>query len=97
MEQRLSQLRGGGPVSGMMTTLAMLGEGIEAGAGQSIIEALSYRDDTDRSARAGAELSMSSTAFDRSRASAALAVNIQSTNPRDSKFEGRLQFKSPGA
>jgi general secretion pathway protein L len=95
MEQRLAQLRAGGPVSGLMTTLDALAEGLKQAPG-TIIEALSYRNDT-------ADLRMLAPnvdELDRIRTVAGergVDVSIQSTSPRDSKLEGRLQFKSPGA
>jgi general secretion pathway protein L len=95
MEQRLAQMRAGGPVSGLMTTLDALAEGLKQAPG-TIIEALSYRNDT-------ADLRMLAPnvdELDRIRSVAGergVDVSIQSTSPRDSKLEGRLQFKSPGA
>src|SRR5262249_20909987 len=44
VEQVLGQLRGTGPTSGMLTTLAMLGEAM-AQAPNTAIEAISYRND----------------------------------------------------
>jgi general secretion pathway protein L len=95
MEQRLTQLRAGGPVSGLMTTLDALAEALKQAPG-TVIEALSYRNDT-------ADLRMLAPSVDeldriRSVAGArGVSVSIQSTSPRDSKLEGRLQFKSSGA
>ena len=95
MELRLAQLRGSAPVSGMMTTLATLGEAL-AQTPDTNIEALSYRNNvTDLRV-----LAPSVDALDRIRQVATergVTAEIQSANPRDSKFEGRLQFKTTGA
>lgn len=95
VEQILGQLRGTGPTSGMLTTLAMLSEAMAA-APNTDIEALSYRNDvTDLRV-----LTPSVDALDRIRKVASergVTAEIQSTNPRDSKVEGRLQFKKAGA
>jgi general secretion pathway protein L len=95
MEQRLSQLRGGGPVSGMMSTLATLAEAL-AQAPDTNLEALSYRNNTTDLR----VLAPSVDALDRIRQVASqrgVSAEIQAANPRDSKFEGRLQFKDAGA
>ncbi len=95
MELRLAQLRGSAPVSGMMVTLATLGEAL-AKAPDANIEALSYRNNiTDLRV-----LAPSVDALDRIRQIAVergVAAEIQSASPRDSKFEGRLQFRTTGA
>ena len=95
IEQVLGQLRGTGPTSGMLTTLAMLSEAMAA-APNTDIEALSYRNDvTDLRV-----LTPSVDSLDRIRQVAGergVTAEIQSTNPRDSKVEGRLQFKKAGA
>lgn len=95
VEQVLNQLRGTGPTSGMLTTLAMLSEAM-AQAPNTDIEALSYRNNvTDLRV-----LAPSVDALDRIRQVAGergVTAEIQSANPRDSKFEGRLQFKKAGA
>jgi hypothetical protein len=95
MELRLAQLHGSAPVSGMMLTLATLGEAL-AKAPDANIEALSYRNDiTDLRV-----LAPSVDALDRIRQVAVergVAAEIQSASPRDSKFEGRLQFRTTGA
>ena len=95
MELRLAQLRGSAPVSGMMITLATLGEAL-AKAPDANIEALSYRNNiTDLRV-----LAPSVDALDRIRQIAVergVAAEIQSASPRDSKFEGRLQFRTTGA
>lgn len=95
VEQILGQLRGTGPTSGMLTTLAMLSEAM-AQAPNTDIEALSYRNNvTDLRV-----LTPSVDVLDRIRQVAGergVTAEIQSTNPRDSKVEGRMQFKSAGA
>lgn len=94
VETRLAQLRGTGPVSGMMTTLAMLGEALAQAQGTNI-EALSYRNNiTDLRV-----LAPSVDALDRIRQVASergVTATIESASPRDSKFEGRLKLQSPG-
>jgi general secretion pathway protein L len=95
MESRLGQLRGTGPVSGMMTTLVMLGEAL-AQAPDTNVEALSYRNNTTDLR----VLAPSVDALDRIRQLASergVSAKIEAANPRDSKFEGRLQFKNSGA
>ncbi|WP_331069457.1 type II secretion system protein GspL [Steroidobacter sp.] len=95
VEQVLAQLRGTGPTSGMLTALAMLSEAMSQ-APNTHIEALSYRDNvTDLRV-----LTPSVDSLERIRQVAGergIAAEIQSTNPRDSKVEGRLQFKKAGA
>lgn len=95
VEQVLGQLRGTGPTSGMLTTLALLGEAMTQ-APNTDIEALSYRDNvTDLRV-----LTPSVDMLERIRQVAGergVTAEIQSTNPRDSKVEGRLQFKKAGA
>jgi general secretion pathway protein L len=95
VEQVLGQLRGTGPSSGMLTTLAMLSEAM-AQAPNTDIEALSYRNNvTDLRV-----LAPSVDVLDRIRQVAGergVTAEIQSANPRDTKFEGRLQFKKAGA
>jgi general secretion pathway protein L len=95
VEQVLGQLRGTGPTSGMLTTLAMLSEAM-AQAPNTDIEALSYRNNvTDLRV-----LAPSVDVLDRIRQVAGergVTAEIQSANPRDQKFEGRLQFKKAGA
>jgi len=95
IEQILGQLRGTGPTSGMLTTLAMLSEAM-AQAPNTAIEALSYRNNvTDLRV-----LTPSVDTLDRIRQVAGergVTAEIQSTNPRDQKVEGRLQFKKAGA
>ena len=95
IEQILGQLRGTGPASGMLTTLATLSEAM-AQAPNTDIEALSYRNNvTDLRV-----LTPSVDMLDRIRQVAGergVTAEIQSTNPRDSKVEGRLQLKKAGA
>jgi general secretion pathway protein L len=95
IEQVLNQLRGTGPTSGMLTTLAMLSEAMGQ-APNTDIEALSYRDNvTDLRV-----LVPSVDTLERIRQVAGergVSAKIESANPRDSKFEGRLQFKKAGA
>jgi hypothetical protein len=96
VEQVLGQLRGTGPTgSGMLNTLAMLSEAM-AQAPNTDIEALSYRNNvTDLRV-----LAPSMDELDRIRQMAGergVNAEIQSANPRDSKYEGRLQFKKAGA
>lgn len=95
VETRLAQLRGTGPVSGMMTTLALLGEALAQAQGANV-EALSYRNNTTDLR----VLAPSVDALDRIRQVASergVNATIESASPRDSKFEGRLKFQSPGA
>lgn len=95
VEMVLGQLKGTGPSSGMLTTLAMLSEAM-AQAPNTAIEALSYRNNvTDLRV-----LAPSVDVLDRIRQVAGergVTAEIQSANPRDQKFEGRLQFKKAGA
>ena len=95
VEARLNQLRGTGPVSGMMTTLATLGEALGQTPGVTI-EAIAYTNNTTNLR----VLAPSVDALDRIRQVASergLEAKLESESPRDSKREGRLQFKSPGA
>jgi general secretion pathway protein L len=95
VEARLNQLRGSGPVSGVMTTLAALGEAL----GQTpdvTIENIAYVNNTTNLR----VLAPSTDALDRIRQLArerGLESELKSDNTRDSKHEGQLQFKSPGA
>ncbi len=94
IEARLNQLRGTGPVSGMMTTLATLGEALGQTPGVTI-EAIAYTNNTTNLR----VLAPSVDALDRIRQVASergLEAKLESESPRDSKREGRLQFKSPG-
>lgn len=95
VEQRLNRLRGAGPVSGMMTTLATLGEAL-AQTPETNVEAISYRNNiTDLRV-----LAPSVDALDRIRQVATergVSAEIQAANPRDKKFEGRLQLRNAGA
>jgi general secretion pathway protein L len=95
VEQLLNQLRGTGPASGMLTTLAMLSEAM-AQAPDSDIEALFYQNNTTDLR----VLVPSVDTLDRIRQVAGergVSAEIKSANPRDKKFEGRLQFKKSGA
>ena len=95
IELRLAQLRGSGPVSGMMVALATLGEAL-AQTPDANLEALSYRNNiTDLRV-----LAPSVDALDHIRQVATergVNAEIQSANPRQSKFEGRLQLRTTGA
>jgi general secretion pathway protein L len=94
MEQRLAQLRGSAPMSGMMVALATLGEALAQAPGANV-EAISYRNNTTDLR----VLAPSVDALDRIRQTATergVSAEIQSANPRDAKFEGRLQLKSAG-
>jgi general secretion pathway protein L len=95
MESRLAQLRGSGPVSGMMTTLVTLGDALAQTPGANI-EAISYRDNiTDLRV-----LAPSVDALDhisKVAGSRGLSAKIEAANPRESKFEGRLKLRNPGA
>jgi general secretion pathway protein L len=95
VELRLNQLRGTAPVSGMIVTLAALSEAL-AQAPDTTVEAIAYRNNmTDVRV-----LAPSVDALDRIRQVATekgLGAEIQSASPRESKFEGRLQFKNAGA
>lgn len=95
VEQVLGQLRGTGPASGMLTTLAMLSEAM-AQAPNTDIEALFYTNETTDLR----VLAPSVEVLDRIRQVAGergMTAEIKASNPRDSKFEGRLQFKKAGA
>jgi general secretion pathway protein L len=93
MESRLTALRGGMPAGGMLATVGTLAEAIVQVPGTDV-EALSYRDHTTDLR----VLAPSVDALDRIRQFATergMSAVIQSANPRDQKYEGRLQFKSP--
>jgi general secretion pathway protein L len=95
VEARLNQLRGSGPVGGVMMMLAALGEAI----GQTpdvTIENIAYVNNTTNLR----VVAPSTDALDRIRQLASkhgLASELKSDNTRDSKHEGQLQFKNPGA
>jgi type II secretion system protein L len=95
VELRLNALRGTAPVSGMMTTLALLGEALAQAPGTNL-EALSFRNNiTDLRL-----LAPSVDALDRIRQVAlekGVSAEIQSARPRESKFEGLVQLKGAGA
>jgi general secretion pathway protein L len=94
VELRLNQLRGAAPTSGIMATLSVLGEAL-AQAPNTRLEALSYRNNIT-------ELRVTAPsvdALDRIQHTASqrgIDAQIQSASPRDSKIEGRMQFKTPG-
>lgn len=93
MEARLTVLRGGTPSDGMLATIGTLAEAIVQVPGTDV-EAISYRERTTDLR----VLAPSVDALDRIRQHAAergMSAVIQSANPRDQKYEGRLQFKSP--
>jgi general secretion pathway protein L len=95
VEARLNQLRGSGPVSGMMTTLAALGEALGQ-VPDTTVEGLFYSNNTTKLR----VLAPSVDALDRIRQIATdrgLQAEIESESPRESKHEGRLQLKNPGA
>ncbi len=94
IEARLNQLRGSGPVSGMMTTLAALGDAMGQ-VPNTNVESIAYTNNTTHLR----VLAPSVAELDRIRQVASehgLEARIESETPRDSKREGRLQFKSPG-
>jgi len=94
-ELRLNGLRGSGPVGGMLSALGTLGEALAQAPGTNI-EALSYRENI-LDLRV---LAPSVDALDKIQhvtAEHGVSTQIQSTSPRDSKIEGRLQLKSPRA
>lgn len=94
VEGRLAQLRGSGVTGGLMTSLGTLGQAI-AQAPETSVEALSYRADV-LDLRV---LAPSVDALDRIQHAATergMNAVIQSATPRDSKVEGRLQFKTTG-
>jgi general secretion pathway protein L len=92
MESRLTVLRGGSPSGGMLATMSTVAEAVVQSPG-SKVEAISYRDRaTDLRV-----LAPSVDALDRIRQHAAergMSAVLQSANPRDDQYEGRLQFKS---
>jgi general secretion pathway protein L len=93
MEARLTALRGGTPSGGMLATIGTLAEAIGRTPGTNV-EALSYRDRTTDLR----VLAPSVDALDQIRHFATergMTATIQSAAPRDSKYEGRMQFKSP--
>jgi len=96
VEARLNQLRGGGgSMSGMMTTLAALGDALGQ-VPDTNVESIAFTNNTTHLR----VLAPSVDALDRIRRVASehgLEATIESETPRESKREGRLQFKSPGA
>ena len=97
VEAVLGQLRGTGPTSGMLTTLAMLSEAM-AQAPNIDVEALYYQQDgTDLRVLAPKD---ETAVLDRILQVAnerGMRGEIKSTNPRDQKIEGRLRFQKAGA
>lgn len=94
VEARLNQLRGSGPVSGMMTALAALGDALGQ-VPETTIESIAFTNNTTLLR----VLAPSVGALDRIRQVASehgLEAKLDSESPRDSKREGRLEFKSPG-
>ena len=92
MEARLAILRGGTPSGGMLATMSTLAEAVVQAPGTKV-EAISYRDRTTDLR----VLAPSVDALDRIRQFAierGMTAVIQSANPRDDKYEGRLQLKS---
>jgi general secretion pathway protein L len=96
MEARLAALRSGsGSSGGMLATLSALSEAIAQTPGADV-QMLSYRDNTTDLL----VLAPSVESLDRIQnviAESGLRAEITSANPRDSKIEGRLQFKKTGA
>ncbi len=95
VEARLNQLRGSGPASGVMTTLAALGEALSQ-TPDVTVENIAYVNNVTNLR----VLAPSTDALDRIRQVASergLESELKSDNTRDSKHEGQLQFKSPGA
>ena len=96
IEARLNQLRGGGnSMSGMMTTLAALGEALGQ-VPDTNVESIAYTNNTTHLR----VVAPSVDALDHIRRIASehgLEASIESETPRESKREGRLQIKSPGA
>jgi type II secretion system protein L len=97
VETLLGQLRGTGPTSGMLTTLAMLSEAMTQ-APNIDVEALYYQQDgTDLRVLAPKD---ETAVLDRILQVAnerGIRGEIKSTNPRDQKIEGRLRFQKAGA
>jgi general secretion pathway protein L len=92
MESRLTMLRGGSPTGGMLATMSTVAEAVVQSPG-SKVEAISYRDRTTDLR----VLAPSVDALDRIRQHAAergMSAVLQSANPRDNQYEGRLQLKS---
>jgi general secretion pathway protein L len=95
VEARLNQLRGTGPVGGVMATLAALGEALGQTPNVSI-ENLAYVNKTTNLR----VLAPSTDALDRIRqltSQRGIQSELKSDNARDSKHEGQLQLKDPGA
>lgn len=96
VEAVLGQLRGTGPASGMLTTLATLSEAI-AQAPNADLQALAYRDKTT-DVRVVAPTADVLDAIVRAAKERGVEGELKSFTQRDaSKGEGQLQFKQAGA
>jgi general secretion pathway protein L len=97
VEGVLGQLRGTGPTSGMLTTLAMLSEAM-AQAPNIDVEALYYQQDgTDLRVLAPKDQTALLDRILQVASERGIRGEIKSTNPRDQKIEGRLRFQKAGA
>jgi len=95
VEMRFNALRGSGTVGGMMSTLSALSEALAQAPGTNI-EALSYREDaTDLRVLAPSVDSLDK--IQQAASEKGLTAQIESTNPRNSKVEGRLKLRPSGA
>jgi general secretion pathway protein L len=97
VEQVLGQLRGTGPTSGMLTTLATISEAM-AQAPHVDIQALSYRPEgTDLRVIAPKDETAMLDRILQVAGERGIKGEIKSTNPRDQKIEGQLRFQKAGA
>jgi general secretion pathway protein L len=97
VEQVLGQLRGTGPTSGMLTTLAMLSEAMSQ-APNVDVEALYYQPDgTDLRVLAPKDETALLDRILQVANERGMRGEIKSTSPRDQKIEGRLRFQKAGA
>lgn len=97
VEAILGQLRGTGPTSGMLTTLAMLSEAMTQ-APNVDVEALYYQQDgTDLRVLAPKDETAVLDRILQVASERGIKGEIKSTNPRDQKIEGRLRFQKAGA
>ncbi|HEY8539363.1 MAG TPA: type II secretion system protein GspL [Steroidobacteraceae bacterium] len=95
VEARLTALRGGTPSDTVLATIGTLAEAIVQVPGADV-EALHYRNKTTDLRI----VAPSVDALERIRQFATergMTAVIQAANPRDQKYEGRLQFKSPAS
>jgi general secretion pathway protein L len=95
VEARLNQLRGSGPVGGVMTTLAALGDALGKTPNVTI-ENIAYVNNTMNLRL----VAPSTDALDRIRqltSEHGLRSELKSDNQRESKHEGQLELKNPGA